>query len=229
LHAWPPELAAPEADHEYTEGVPRAPFLLRAGSIDVGSEAAPNGGDTGTSPVPLQELSFWPPPAPGPPPPPRVDSAEGTQNVQASNLALRLPLFLEKHSASCPVDSGAEHNCVDQASLERLRPPSVRLADGSVKHSGFQSTAHMACADHADRADFVVMDLDGEDLILGMPWLHRLNLTVSWRARSLTFFHRGMSHTLRAWPPRTAVPIISAASAVKALRQGEICPYLALG
>lgn len=129
------------------------------------------------------------------------------------------------------IDSGAERDCVSSHFLRRhgirYLPPqhsqiAVQLPDGQQKQCGILDTAHFCIDDYQDRLDLAVAELEGEDLILGMPWLDRLNPRVDWRTRSLTLRANNKEHHFQAFLDTTqGTPVISAARFSRALKQNN--------
>ena len=138
-------------------------------------------------------------------------SAEEAAPLEAG--ALTLPLSLPASTAvtklsgtigprSTPVraliDSGATALFLDSSVAARagieLKPSArtVRLADGTIKTAS--GTASAACTllgtestgDLSFDAEFCVLDLNGHEAILGMPWLAHFNPAIDWRAGIFT-------------------------------------------
>lgn len=109
----------------------------------------------------------------------------------------------------CLVDSGASGNFISTSFVQRHnlgnsigtaeQPISIQLADGS-QHLTQQlwPAAPLSISSYHDQEDFVLLPLGGFDVILGMPWLERLNPSISWREKSLTVQHRGGTHVLQS-------------------------------
>jgi hypothetical protein len=64
------------------------------------------------------------------------------------------------------------------------RPIALHNIDGSINKAG--SLTHFARLNmnigskYTEKLDFLIMDLGPEDIILGLPWLHRINPEVDW-------------------------------------------------
>jgi hypothetical protein len=96
------------------------------------------------------------------------------------------------------IDSGATALFLDSSVAARagieLKPSAraVRLADGTIKTAS--GTANATCtlrstgatADLSFDAEFCVLDLNGHEAILGMPWLAHFNPSIDWRAGVFT-------------------------------------------
>ena len=118
----------------------------------------------------------------------------------ASMPVTKLSGFIGPRSAPVRalIDSGATALFLDSAVAERagvlLNPSarSVRLADGTMKTAKGTTTAVCtlrgsgASEDLTFDAEFCVLDLNGHDAILGVPWLAHFNPTIDWRDGTLT-------------------------------------------
>ena len=89
------------------------------------------------------------------------------------------------------VDSGAtglfmSRRFAEEKGLRRLRlkkPIQVFNIDGTLNQSGsIEEFAQLAIMvdGHKHWVDFLITDLGGENVILGLPWLRRLNPEVDW-------------------------------------------------
>jgi hypothetical protein len=96
------------------------------------------------------------------------------------------------------IDSGATALFLDSSVAARagieLKPSAraVRLADGTIKTASGIANATCtlrstgATADLSFEAEFCVLDLNGHEAILGMPWLTHFNPSIDWRAGVFT-------------------------------------------
>ena len=97
------------------------------------------------------------------------------------------------------IDCGAEGNVISRSFVQKHnittapathsdgKPVTVKLADGHVPSRVFAGTrGKFKIGTYKDEGTFLVTDLDGQDVILGMPWLHDRNPLVDWRAAALT-------------------------------------------
>ena len=140
--------------------------------------------------------------------------------VPCGQSSIRLSGCLKGIPLTILIDSGAERDCVSQEFLDSHHIPylspeleqfSVRLPDGRINRCGILDSASFSIDTYTDCSDFAVTDLEGEDLILGMPWLHRINPSVDWQQRMLTFVHSGKSHVLSDDPTESPQsPLMSA-------------------
>jgi hypothetical protein len=95
-------------------------------------------------------------------------------------------------------DSGATALFLDSSVAKRagieLKPSAraVRLADGTIKIASGTASATCtlrgtgASADLSFDAEFCVLDLNGHEAILGMPWLAHFNPAIDWRSGVFT-------------------------------------------
>lgn len=98
--------------------------------------------------------------------------------------------------ATAMVDSGAtalfinrkfavQHGMIQQ---ELKRPIILHNIDGTLNKLG--SITHyvrlrLTVGDHREMAEFMVTDIGPEDIILGLPWLRRVNLEIDWAGGKL--------------------------------------------
>ena len=80
--------------------------------------------------------------------------------------------------------------------MKNLPELSVRVADGRINKCSLLSTAQLQLGSYRDCGDFAVTKLEGEDLILGMPWLARIDPLILWKKRTLRFVHAGQEHII---------------------------------
>ena len=64
--------------------------------------------------------------------------------------------------------------------VKNLPDMSVRVADGRINKCGLLSTTQLQLGSYRYCGDFAVTKLEGEDLILGMPWLARIDPLILW-------------------------------------------------
>ena len=70
------------------------------------------------------------------------------------------------------------------------------MADGRINKCGLLSTAQLQLGSYRDRGDIAVTKHEGEDLILGMLWLARIDPLILWKKRTLRFVHAGQEHII---------------------------------
>lgn len=112
--------------------------------------------------------------------------------------------------ATVLVDGGSTGNFLSQRFVERHQLPTVpttqpleiRLADGSPITSTVKSgLLQCKIKSYTDAlAGLPIVPLDKYDVVLGKPWLARLNPQVNWRTNVLTFTHRRQRHLLVPTP-----------------------------
>lgn len=128
----------------------------------------------------------------------QIHQASTPSNLHSS--LIKLTGAIGPHSAIVLVDCGATGNFVSssfvrQHQLSVTAPaseaPLVTLANGTSKSSpGTLVAAPVRIGSYTDSLSFIVTELDGYDVILGMPWLSQYNPTVDWRGATLSFVDR---------------------------------------
>lgn len=92
------------------------------------------------------------------------------------------------------VDSGATHSFVSADFCQKhglrfaKRSRVVVLADGTnTDASGVLQSARVSIGQHAEKEDFIVMDMKDEEFqcILGKPWLSQVNPSIDWATNTL--------------------------------------------
>ena len=126
------------------------------------------------------------------------------------SLCLKFTGFVGGKRVSILVDSGASQNYADETRVKEwgceLVPARlgskrlvVRLANGSLQEAKHMAQLTFAVQSNKHTATFVCTKLEGEDLILGMPWLTTVNPRICWRSRKLYLRDaRRHSHVIRA-------------------------------
>ena len=117
-----------------------------------------------------------------------------TSETESSNL-ITLSANLTAHSSvlQALIDSGATLNFINewivtQLNLKTESCPSTRvtLADGRLlTHSARQVTLEYTVAGVPQLDTFLVAPIGDHSLILGMPWLERVNPRIDWRIKSV--------------------------------------------
>lgn len=118
-----------------------------------------------------------------------------TREIDSSDSHFRVPIHLKGRNRSTDtaamVDCGAtalflDHNFVSGNHITTfpLRH-SIDLfnIDGSSNSAGqitHYARLHLTVDQHSDWTDFLVTDLGGENVILGLPWLRKVNPYVNW-------------------------------------------------
>ena len=107
--------------------------------------------------------------------------------------ALTYEMLLQHVYAKCLVDSGATHSFVslDFADAhnfvyEPVSQPLTRLADGSnVRIHGVLRNVHYKLGSFRSKQAFLVVDMPGLDVVLGMDFLSDHDVTTSFRKRTM--------------------------------------------
>ena len=115
-----------------------------------------------------------------------------------------LILILEGRLEGKPVrilfDSGANGNFVAESTLTGLNvpcttketPDRVRLPDKHELKSACTAVATLAMREYAEELHLHVLDFDfGVDVILGKPWLRRINPKIDWARDTMRFTFQG--------------------------------------
>ena len=79
--------------------------------------------------------------------------------------------------------------------------------------------------DYVDTEDFFIMPLDGYDVLLDMPWFHRLKASAEFFDKTIAFTHRGRNTGLDVKLKGASVPIVSA-SAISKVIKNHISAYM---
>ena len=110
--------------------------------------------------------------------------------------------------ATLLIDSGASYNFISSKFVQKnkmttyqIHGPTVQLADGTPYP--IQETIHTSLRIGAflTKIEAYVLPLEGNDVILGAPWLHAHNPTIDWRNRHITLSQNGQLITLRPQDP----------------------------
>ena len=111
----------------------------------------------------------------------------------ASNLIV-LPGIVQKTPANILVDSGASRNFISENFLTKLNveinknsSTYVRMADGRIRAGdGTVTKLYYHIGAYTARSDFVITKLHSEyQLILGKPWLTRMQPQIDWEKNIL--------------------------------------------
>lgn len=165
------------------------------------------------------DFSFWQKPGPsgedfGQPKPfeetsgkgwPSLVSEVGSERAKG-HPSLRFRGCVNNHPVSILLECGAQRDCINTGLCDRhllfYLPPQfcdvpINLTDGTPKNCACgildQGTIHIGT--YTDSLD-LANELHGEDLILGMPWLFRLDPLVHCRSRKLTLTIGDKQHVL---------------------------------
>ena len=136
-----------------------------------------------------------------------------TSSFSSGNLFV-IKGFIDNFQVSVLIDSGATHNFISSSlidpSLLSSTPHKVSLADGkSIKHLG-SVDKYLILGDYKDSLKFEVIEISF-DVILGQPWLAKLNPSIDWKNKSLKFEFNNKSYLLTATKD-TAFPVVNVVS-----------------
>src|SRR4051794_25451824 len=139
---------------------------------------------------------------------------------------------VNKNTAKVLIDSGSSGNFIREKfakeskilTREKKDPYEVRLADKttlSVNH--FAPLVDLEIQDHTEILDLDTLPLEGNDIILGKPWLRKHNPDIDWKKNEIIIKGTNKKVTLEKDPaPRPpTIPQISAIQANKAIKHGE--------
>ncbi|GAX86616.1 hypothetical protein CEUSTIGMA_g14024.t1, partial [Chlamydomonas eustigma] len=131
-------------------------------------------------------------------------------NVNLTNPGLMMfDITLQGRTYHALIDSGANglfmgRKVVDELKLKTVvksEADQVKLADGSYLDSDSVLRTTFSLGKYKDVDTFHVLDLldlQAFDIILGMPWLRRLNPRIDWKKRTMTVKQNGAYHRLHA-------------------------------
>jgi len=173
-------------------------------------------------------------------------------NKSKLSMLFKLRININGHPTTALIDSGASCCFLNSRFVENhklptqpnRKPQQVRLATG-VRAQVVEKARkiEIQMGSYHDHQKFMVLPLEGNDVILGMAWLRRLNPKINWRQNVIHIRHRKRNHTLRVQvtdtqltnsqisltpPPKNPVPantgceIIAARAMRKLVRRGEI-------
>ena len=145
-----------------------------------------------------------------------------------SRTLIKLQGMLFGQPVLCLVDSGASGNFA-RNSLLKTHPiqhqtlaeqHNIRLADGSCHAAtSVVPRAALCIATYSDEVDLVCLPLAGFDVILGMPWLERVNPRIDWKTKQLTFDHQQQRHVLA---PDSSMCLQTAVEVKRAIRRDQV-------
>ena len=123
--------------------------------------------------------------------------------VGCSDLLL-LEARVQGRKCRALIDSGASRQFVSKAFATKLNgprvlkqtPDTVKLADGHIINSEHVQRLDFSLSTYSDVDTFHEVDLEGFDLILGRPWLSRINPDINWKTGTLRVKHQGVTTTL---------------------------------
>jgi hypothetical protein len=103
-------------------------------------------------------------------------------------------------------DSGATHSFASldslhthYTSLDPVSVPAARLANGSsLGIKGITRLIEVKIGPFRFKHRFLVVEMDAQEFVLGMSFLHQVNPEFDWRERTMTVLHKQTSLTLHA-------------------------------
>src|SRR4051812_48194757 len=150
-----------------------------------------------------------------------------------NNDMLTFEGIINKHSAKVLIDSGSSGNFVREkfAKLSQIplqpksSPYQVKLADKTTLDVNQAAPCvELQIQNHTDTLDLDVLPLEGNDVILGKPWLRKHNPHIDWRQNRITLGDTSIQKNVISSNNLANLNIaqISAIQVNKAVKQGEI-------
>lgn len=134
-------------------------------------------------------------------------------------MLFRLRITVAGHPAIALIDSGASCCFLNSKFVSQFHIPTsnnkksreVKLATGIVAKAQQQAKRiPIQINTYQDHQRFMVLPLEGNDVILGMTWLRRVNPKINWRRELVKLWHRNRSHTLPIITNSTSSPTLQA-------------------
>jgi RNase H-like domain found in reverse transcriptase/Reverse transcriptase (RNA-dependent DNA polymerase)/Integrase zinc binding domain/Integrase core domain/gag-polyprotein putative aspartyl protease len=138
------------------------------------------------------------------------------------------------------IDSGASSQFISKAfaaslkgpRIQKSNPDSIRLANGHTLTSDHVQRLSFSLSNYSDQDTFHEVDLEGFDLILGRPWLSRVNPDINWKTGTLRLKHKGEKITLSKADDdatrRIASSLILSIAQIRKLRKANTPMFLVL-
>src|SRR3954471_6297466 len=142
--------------------------------------------------------------------------------------------IINKHSAKVLIDSGSSGNFVREKFANSIQlslqpkniPYQVKLADKmTLDVNQAAPRTELQIQDHCDTIDLDVLPLEGNDVILGKPWLRKHNPHINWRRNKITFPYNHNIIQKNTTPPHNTnlnIAQILAIQVNKMVKQGEV-------
>ena len=116
-------------------------------------------------------------------------------SISVTSNLVHLSVKLSATLLQALLDSGATLNFVNETIVKNLAlkttpcaPTKVTLADGRVlTHATRQTTLHYYIANVPQEDTFLVAPMGDHSIILGMPWLERVNPQIDWPTKTVDF------------------------------------------
>jgi hypothetical protein len=172
--------------------------------------------------------SQWPLNLPTGPGPPLLQVNQLADSKTRSRQLIKLQGFIEEHPAVFLIDSGASGDFISFSFVKKfkLRQQSlpnrqlVTLADGTQQAAnGCTPDVRVSISTYAEPATFTILPLSGYDVILGMPWLERVNPQVNWRTKQVHFHRDSKHHVIK---PLSTVHLLAAREVSMTVRKKEV-------
>jgi hypothetical protein len=121
-----------------------------------------------------------------------------------SSSLLRFVGVVGGHKCTVLIDSGSRGNFVSHDFVSRHRVPTAATADllevqlpsAQTLRSGRECVQlPLPINTYMDKVDLRVLDMKGYDVILGKPWLTRMEPTISYRTNTVSVLVSGEQHT----------------------------------
>ena len=140
-------------------------------------------------------------------------------------LSVTLIGFLPNRSIKSLLDSGASLNLIHEELVAALRLSTlpcasmyVTIANGSkLHHTNRVVILQFTLAGVQHEETFLVAPLGSNQLILGMPWLERVNPEINWKLRTLTYRTPTIHRIFNAPPHHDANPASLCPPSIKPL------------
>lgn len=173
------------------------------------------------------------------------DTVTGTTNHRLLSIQKESPfqgktdLFivdmrLGGHKVRAMIDSGATGNFLSSSMAAKLKlkhvkketADSVKFADGQSSESTHVCTTPYSLQEFSDSETFHLLDLDPDyEVVLGRPWLRRINPQIDWDYDTLTIARHGRRHVIHhqsdAAGKRISCFLINAAEVKLAKKRGD--------
>ena len=78
---------------------------------------------------------------------------------------------------------------------------------------------HLHIQNYLDSEDFFISPLVHQDVILGMPWFHRLYAKIQFPKKIVSFTHNGREISIKAQHKGNTIPIVTSDSAKKVIKK----------
>ena len=160
---------------------------------------------------------------------------EGLQPT--SNQLIRLTAVLWGRKVRALIDCGAGDNYISSQLVDEIRPKTLTVPGKVVQLAGPVTQDASRLLNHQtfrigafkDKDNFTVTKLARDDLILGKPWLTRVNPPIDWISNTVTITKGQNSYTLRSTVEDTSptVNLLSSLQLKRELRKGRTA-YLAV-